>query len=606
MASITEPQPVLQKSEHSRKGDDESGIDDGMKGKLRRDTISGKLKFWSGNNANAREKKVEGFPKMDEGTLKTFVEKVKPFDFEKDMEEWEDEKFSHDSNMDPLNWCPHRKNLAFFTLCLAFSIVGMQRLMFVSVNAVITAQFSISSTQTALLTGIAFIFSAISSPFWETLNMKVGKRGIFIFAAALMLVGSLWNMHVQSYGQFLGGRMLQGVGWGAFEALARGAMAEMYFESQLPTRLTILSTIDVFFTWGTPIVGGYLSQTIDGYGNQIMVVNIIQAISIFLLIVAFPETSFYRTSHPTPPTSLPTISLQSWWKTLHLMPYWGNPSKEDLLRPLKKLVSPITLLTFVMASLPIASAYAFALTLSSFLSASPLFIFPSQVGYIFIGPFVLSIISYGLLSIVSPGKPIIPSSEKVRGGTPTSALRIAIPGLILFTTGTIAFSQYVSTTLIPQATKVSSTVFVVSDPGMECSLKVISLIFGVLVAGAAILGFAVEKYLAIQQGMDDRGKGEGQRGRGGLDRAHAVLQNLFTGVLIVAMPSWIEQGMGDEMGGVMGLKDTGYGVGIFGFVGGVAVVVGLWMVGGRVAGGDAEGRRRREDDGLYRIRELEV
>ena len=103
--------------------------------------------------------------------------------------------------------------------------------MFVSVNAVITAQFSISSTQTALLTGIAFIFSAISSPFWEILNMKVGKRGIFIFAAALMLFGSLWNMHVQSYGQFLGGRMLQGVGWGAFEALARGAMAEMYFVS---------------------------------------------------------------------------------------------------------------------------------------------------------------------------------------------------------------------------------------------------------------------------------------------------------------------------------------------------------------------------------------
>ncbi|KAF7867515.1 uncharacterized protein EAF02_009706 [Botrytis sinoallii] len=573
MATITEPQAVLQKSEHSRKGDDEGGIDDGMKGKLRRDTISGKLKFWAGSNANAKEKKVEGFPKMDEGTLKTFVEKVTPFDFEKDMGDWDDEKFSHDSSMDPCytntlqNWCPHRKNLAFFALCLAFSIVGMQRLMFVSVNAVITAQFSISSTQTASLTGIAFIFSAISSPFWEILNMKVGKRGIFIFAAALMLVGSLWNMHVQSYGQFLGGRIMQGVGWGAFEALVGGAMAEMYFESQLPLRLTILSIIDVFFTWGTPIIGGYLSQTIDGYGNQIMVMNVIQAISIFLLLIAFPETSFYRTSHPTPPTSPPTISIKSWWKTLHLMPYWGNPSKEDLLRPLKKLASPITLLTFVLASLPIASAYAFALSLSSFLSASPLFIFPSQVGYIFIGPFVLSLISYALLSIVSPGKPILPSSEKALGGTSTSALRIAIPGLILFTTGTVAFSQYVSTTLIPQATKVSSTVFVVSTPGMECSLKVISLIFGILVAGAAILGFAVERYLAIQQGVDDHGKEEGQRGRGGLDRAHAVLQNLFTGFLIIAMPSWIEQGMGEEMGGVMGLKDTGLGVGIFGFRG---------------------------------------
>lgn len=114
----------------------------------------------------------------------------------------------------------------------------------------------------------------------------------------------------------------------------------------------------------------------------------------------------------------------------------------------------------------------------------------------------------------------------------------------------------------------------------------------------------MERYLAIQQGVDDHGKEEGQRGRGGLDRAHAVLQNLFTGFLIIAMPSWIEQGMGAEMGGVMGLKDTGLGVGIFGFVGGVAVVVGLWVVGSRITGGEAG--RRREEEGIYRIRELEV
>lgn len=103
--------------------------------------------------------------------------------------------------------------------------------MFVPVNAVITAQFSISSTQTAALTGIAFIFSAISSPFWEILSMKTGKRGILIFASILMLVGSLWNMHVESFEQFLGGRLLEGVGWGAFEGLARGAVGDMYFVS---------------------------------------------------------------------------------------------------------------------------------------------------------------------------------------------------------------------------------------------------------------------------------------------------------------------------------------------------------------------------------------
>ncbi|KAF7857977.1 hypothetical protein EAF04_009334 [Stromatinia cepivora] len=607
MAFITEPQPVLQKPGYSRRGTDETVIDDGMKGRLRRDTISGKLKFWSGSNG------IGGGKKMDDWTFKTDVEYDKDFDLAKDMGEWEDQKLSHDSSADPLNWSPQRKTLAFFTLCLALSVVGMQRLMFVSVNAGITVQFSISSTQTAALTGIAFIFSAISSPLWEMLSMKIGKRAIFIFAAALTLVGGLWNMHVRSFGQFLIGKMMEGVGWGAFEGLVGGAVGEMYFESQLPIRLTILSTIDIFFTWGTPIIGGYLSQTIDGYGNQIMVMSIFQAISILLLILAFPETSFNRTSHPTPPLSRPTRTFKTWLKTLHPMPFRGKPSKSELSQPIKGLICPITLLTFILSSLPIASSYAFALNLSTFLSASPLFIFPSQVGYIFLGPFLLSILSYSILSIITPHKPIIPSSEKtkiLRGtGSPTSALRIAIPGLILFVTGTIAFTQYISTTLIPKATELSPTVFVTSNPDTNLSLRVISLVFGILVSGTTILKFAIESYLStsttpssstskstsIHESARENKKRE-RKSQSGEYKAYNILQNFFTGLLIIGMPGWIEGGMGSEMGGVMGLKDTGLGVGVFGFVGGVGVVGGLWMIGGRSRVGGCE-RRRKEGMG---------
>ncbi|KAJ8061984.1 hypothetical protein OCU04_009767 [Sclerotinia nivalis] len=599
MAFITEPQPVLQKPGYSRRGTDESVIDDGMKGKLRRDTISGKLKFWSGSNGNGSGKK------MDDWTLKADVEYDKDFNLAKDMGEWEDLKLSHDSSADPLNWSSQRKTLAFFTLCLAFSIVGMQRLMFVSVNAGITAQFSISSTQTAALTGVAFIFSAISSPIWEMLSMMVGKRLIFIFAAALMLVGGLWNMHVRSYGQFLVGRMMEGVGWGAFEGLVGGAVGEMYFESQLPIRLTILSTIDIFFTWGTPIIGGYLSQTIYGYGNQIMVMNIIQAISILLLILAFPETSFNRTSHPTPPLSPPTRTFKTWLKTLHPIPYHGKPTKEELLRPIKGLISPISLLTFILSSLPTASSYAFALNLSAFLSGSPLFIFPSQVGYIFLGPFLLSILSYSILSIISPNKLITPSSEKtkiLRGrGSPISALRIAIPGLILFVTGTIAFTQYISTTLIPKAMELSPTVFVTSNPDTDVSLRVISLVFSILVSGATILRFAIERYLSLSTCIStststhdtSENTKRDRKTQSGEHRAHNILQNFFTGLLVIAMPRCIEGGMGSEMGGVMGLKDTGLGVGVFGFVGGVGVVGGLWIIGGRGRVGGCELGTRR-------------
>ncbi|KAA8564229.1 hypothetical protein EYC84_011175 [Monilinia fructicola] len=545
---------------------------------------------------------------MDEGNSKVDVEFDNWFDTEKDMGEWGEQKFSHDSSADPLNRSPQRKALAFFALCLAFSIVGMQRLMFVSVNAIITAQFSISSTQTAALTGIAFIFSAISNPLWEMLSMKVGKRGILIFASVLMLAGSLWNMRARSFGEFLGGRIFEGLGWGAFEGLIRGAVGDMYYESQIPARMRILSIIDLVFTWGTPIIGGYLSQTVDGYGNQIMVMNIAQAISIFLLIIVFPETAFNRSTHPTPSTPIPTTrSFKTWLKTLHTMPYLGNPSKEELLKPLKGLTSPIAILVFVLSSLPSAAAYAFASSLSGFLSASPLFIFPSQVGYIFLGPFLLSIISYGLLSIISPGKPITPTSPgKKLGKSTTSALRIAIPGLILFATGTISFSEYVSTTVISQTIGVSSkSVFVTSHLDMYMSLRVIGLVFGVMVAGVAVLNFSAQRYLSLHEGLTESKRG----GKGGLERAHNVLKTLFTGIVVIAMPSWIEGGMGKEMGGVMGLKNTGLGFGVFGFVGGVGVVVGLWMLGDKIVGWEMGGNKNGkevQEEYVYKIKQLEV
>ncbi|QSZ33157.1 hypothetical protein DSL72_002743 [Monilinia vaccinii-corymbosi] len=579
MASITEPQPVLQNLGYSRNEIEQP---------------------WFGSNRNS-------FTKMDEGNGKSDAQFDDCFDAEKDTGEWEGQKFSQGSIEDPLNWPSYRKALAFFSLCLAFSVVGMQRLMFVSVNSVIEAQFSISSTQTAALTGVAFIFSA-SSPLWEMLSMKVGKRSILIFASMLMLAGSLWNMHVEGFWQFLGGRMFQGLGWGAFEGLGRRAVGDMYFESQIPACLMILSIIDLAFTWGTPIIGGYLSQTIGGYGNQIMLMTIFQAISMFLFIVLFPETAFSRSDYPAPSTSIPpTSSFKSWLKTLHVMPYWGNPSKVDLLKPLKGFSSPTTILTFVLSSLPIAAAYAFALSLSGFLSASPLFIFPTQMGYIFLGPLLLSIIPYLLLSIMSPTKQITATSTGKNSGNSTrSAFRIAIPGLILFATGTVFFSKYVSTTVIANVMGVdSNSAFVTSDSDTNLNLRVVGLLLGLMVAGGAVVSFAVQRYLGLREAQMGRERGE----KGHLERAHHVLLTIFTGIVVIAMPRWVDGGVGQEMGGVMGLKDTGFGLGAFGFIVGLVAVIVLWVSGDRITGwemGEKGKGKGKEEEFVYKIKQLQV
>lgn len=61
--------------------------------------------------------------------------------------------------------------------------------------------------------------------------MVVGKRGIYLGASILMLVGMFWNMHVPNYAQFMVSRIFQGIGWGAFESLVALSVKDMYFVS---------------------------------------------------------------------------------------------------------------------------------------------------------------------------------------------------------------------------------------------------------------------------------------------------------------------------------------------------------------------------------------
>ena len=47
----------------------------------------------------------------------------------------------------------------------------------------------------------------------------------------MMLIGSLWNMHAPSYGQFMVSRILQSFAWGAFDTLVVVSVRDVFFVS---------------------------------------------------------------------------------------------------------------------------------------------------------------------------------------------------------------------------------------------------------------------------------------------------------------------------------------------------------------------------------------
>ena len=128
------------------------------------------------------------------------------------------------------NWSRTRKELAFAAILVSVACFCALKTMLVSVTSVVATQLSVSYSATTALTGAPLVMGAFAGLGSQILSQTVGKRGILIGSAVLVLGGALWNMHVEgSYAQFMISRIFQGIGWGAFEGLVGGVVEDIFF-----------------------------------------------------------------------------------------------------------------------------------------------------------------------------------------------------------------------------------------------------------------------------------------------------------------------------------------------------------------------------------------
>jgi len=496
-----------------------------------------------------------------------------------------------ESPLDPLNWPQWKKELAFGSLVLGSAVVGILKTILVTVNGVIATELNCSYMAATALTGLPLIIGAFSGMGSTVLALKVGKRGIYLTSSVLLLAGAIWNMHVeQSYAQFMVSRIFQGVAWGAFESLVLTSFNDMFFVHQRSRHVVLYNISNIFFTWGTPILGGYLSQTNQGFRNQIMAINIIQAFSIVFLIFATPETTFSRSSTSTSTSQSPnttTVSapsagkFKSYLSTLRFtIPSSSSTSKSKMTRPLRALAAPTTILTFLLTAPPTATALAVASTLSLLFSSMPTFLFPARIGYLFIAPLVLSLLLYTASSFTLPRAP---RSRQAH----TQPFLIAIPALVLAFAGTLAFGLYTYGKLM-STTRAKGSQFTLYVQGQDLSLQIVSVLFGLLVAGAVLVNAAGVSIVTATSALGSKSQqdedfDEEESASNALQFAHKLLQDVLTGIFIIGMPLWVKSGA--DM--LAGLKDAAIALAVVQVVIGSSVAALLWAQGEGVARLDA-------------------
>ncbi|RDW91014.1 hypothetical protein BP5796_02179 [Coleophoma crateriformis] len=466
-----------------------------------------------------------------------------------------------DSAQDPLNWARWKKELFFLSICMAGSIVGVFKTLFVSVNGVLATQFSVSYTAAAAFTGVPILAAALSGFGATFLAQMWGKRSIYLVSALLMLGASLVNMNIeQNYAAFMVTRILQGLGWGTFETLLVVSIRDIFFVHERNLRMNLYNLVVIASFWGAPILGGFISQSKGGFSDQIMYLNLGQTVSILLLILATPETSFDRPSSSSASTTsshsrsqtatsitttvstnaLPTTSpFQKYLKNLHPMPYIQIFDKSEAIHAIKALIAPSTILILLLTMPLVATSVAVAQSLALLFSGNPIFLFPAGLGYLFVTPAVLAVLGYTFIWLVSrhaaqpSSRSSSSSSAKVQFSL-NHALSFAGAGTMIGVTGLLSFGVYAASNIVSEAIDVGGEIFL-TTPGADISLSVVSLLFGILVAGATMLEFAGVGYISSQ--VPDSSPSSTA-----LPLAYQTLQNIFIGGFVLALPSWIGDG----------------------------------------------------------------
>ncbi|KAK9467137.1 major facilitator superfamily domain-containing protein [Lipomyces arxii] len=329
------------------------------------------------------------------------------------------------SSNDPLNWSRKKKDLILAVLCLAGIMASTASPLLASSTIVLVLYLGKGFQPIALLTGWNLFAAAITSIFVTAISVKYGKRFLYVFASVILIAGSAWGSAATSYRSLLGARILQGVALAPFEALLNASIGDMYFVHERGIRLAIASLCVFGSSFLTPVITGRLTATL-GWHWMFLFLLIFSCVSGLLVFFFVPEHVYNRdkrfetdvlgeavgqlatpsidqdekvTESNTLAQEVPESYLHSLW--LFSGSKSSRPLHKIFLRPFALLLHPAVIWGCLTQGTLIAWTVMIGVVLAAIFMGPPLWYDEVNVGYMYAGAAVGSVVGFvfaGLLS----------------------------------------------------------------------------------------------------------------------------------------------------------------------------------------------------------------
>ncbi len=102
-------------------------------------------------------------------------------------------------------------------------------------------------------------------PFVSALGRKYGKRPVYVASSIFGTVGIIISESASGYSTLLAGRILQGVGLAAYEALAIATIGDLFFVHERGPRVAVAMFLLAAISNGVSIIAGVITANLGTF-----------------------------------------------------------------------------------------------------------------------------------------------------------------------------------------------------------------------------------------------------------------------------------------------------------------------------------------------------
>ncbi|KAG6085421.1 hypothetical protein E4U16_005392 [Claviceps sp. LM84 group G4] len=443
-----------------------------------------------------------------------------------------------DDAQDPLNWPCWQRDLHFVSLLVMVVIVGATKTVFIPTAGSLSEHYRVSDTSIAVLTAVPLMVSALTGVLSAIVARFWGKRPVYMAAALLMFGGTMWNMTAgDHYGFCLASRVIQGLGWGAFDVLVNGSIQDTYFEHERNVPLTIYNIASITATWGAPLLVG-LAPTVNGFTTAFRLINCLYGVAIPLLAFAAPESTFDRangaiTSIP-PPKSWrfryreKALSVPEYFAQMKSFSSQSPMTISSLLQAPRALVAPTTWMLLLLTCVPFGALWGLTTTISIMTTPAPLSLRGSLTGVLMTGPWVIALLCVGGVSLYR-------GLHEVRSTRRVSCLLLAA-GTALVLIGLLSYGLGIHGFMNSHPSSSGRSPIFSPTASKQVSLPLLSLQLGILAGGSYTLDTTVRAFIARSASFTSPSIVVDHRTSFDMLSGVIVLRSLATGVFVLILP----------------------------------------------------------------------